>query len=106
MIDHVARITVADGDAHAYDSDDGLVPRHQCVFTPELVRTHGVPRCLMYHRLHPCLLDERNCLHGSSSSKKQQVQKAKATLEPFGPENMAQYNKSAHRLGTPAFICL
>ena len=44
---NVARITVADGDTRAYDSDDSLVPCHQCIFTPELVRTHGVPRCLI-----------------------------------------------------------
>lgn len=54
----------------------------------------------------PTLLSERNCLHSSSCSKKQQVQKAKATLEPFGPKNTAQCNKSTHRLGTPALFCL
>lgn len=43
----MARITVADGDACVCDSDDSLVPRHQWIFTPELVRTHGVPRCLI-----------------------------------------------------------
>lgn len=53
MIDHVARITVADGDAPADDSDGGLVPRHQCVFTPELGRAHGVPRCLIVPLLAP-----------------------------------------------------
>lgn len=53
MIDHVARITVADGDAHACDSDDSLVPCHQWIFTPELVRTHGVPRCLIVPAFAP-----------------------------------------------------